>query len=91
GIDPARLVFGGFLPPARHLARYAQADLLLDTTPSAGHTTMSDALWAGCPAVTVEGAAFASRVAAGLLRAVGLPDLIAPDLEGYEALARALA
>ncbi|MFX8565761.1 hypothetical protein ABTL91_19475, partial [Acinetobacter baumannii] len=58
GIDPARLVFGGFLPPARHLARYAQADLLLDTTPYAGHTTMSDALWAGCPAVTVEGAAF---------------------------------
>ncbi|MBN9527328.1 MAG: tetratricopeptide repeat protein [Alphaproteobacteria bacterium] len=91
GIDPARLVFGGFLPPARHLARYARADLLLDTTPYAGHTTMSDALWAGCPAVTVEGAAFASRVAAGLLRAVGLPELIASDLEGYEALALALA
>ncbi len=91
GIDPARLVFAGFLPPARHLARYARADLLLDTAPYAGHTTMSDALWAGCPAVTMEGPAFAGRVAAGLLRAVGLPELIATDPAGYEELAFALA
>lgn len=91
GIDPDRLVFAGFLPPARHLARYARADLLLDTAPYAGHTTMSDALRAGCPAVTLEGRGFAGRVAAGLLRAVGLSELIAPDLDAYEALAVALA
>ncbi len=91
GIDPARLVFARFLPPAQHIARYARADLLLDTIPYAGHTTTSDALRAGCPAVTLEGQAFAGRVAAGLLRAVGLPELIAPDLAAYEALAVALA
>lgn len=91
GIDPGRLVFAGFLPPARHLARYRLADLLLDTAPYAGHTTMSDALWAGCPAVTLEGRAFAGRVAAGLLRAVGLSELIATDLASYEALAVGLA
>jgi len=91
GIDPDRLVFAPFVAPARHLARYRVADLLLDTTPYAGHTTMSDALRMGCPAVTLEGASFAARVAAGLLRAVDLPELIATDLDGYEALALALA
>ncbi|MEO5735404.1 MAG: hypothetical protein ABIN96_02225, partial [Rubrivivax sp.] len=67
------------------------ADLFLDTWPVNAHTTASDALWAGLPLVTMQGGAFAARVAASLLQAVGLPQCVTSDLAAYEALARSLA
>ena len=76
GIDPSRLVFAGRLPPDEHLARHRLADLFLDTLPYNAHTTASDALWAGLPVLTCKGEAFAGRVAASLLHAVGVPELI---------------
>ena len=91
GIDPARLVFAPPRPLAEHIARYRVADLALDTLPYTGHTTTSDALWAGCPVVTCLGGSFASRVAASLLNAAGLPDTITRSLAEYEELAVALA
>jgi predicted O-linked N-acetylglucosamine transferase (SPINDLY family) len=91
GVDPARLVFAGRLPPAEHLARHRQADLFLDTFPYNAHTTASDALWTGLPLLTVPGQSFPSRVAASLLEAVGLPELIAPTPDDYERQAIALA
>lgn len=91
GIDPARLAFVGPAPLAQHLARYRAIDLCLDTFPYTGHTTTSDALWMGVPVVTRQGDGFAARVAASLLHAIGLADLIADDNAGYEALALALA
>jgi len=91
GIEPARLVFASWLPPHRHLARYALADLFLDTKPVNAHTTASDALWAGLPVLTCRGGAFAGRVAASLLHAAGVPELITVDLPRYEELAVALA
>jgi protein O-GlcNAc transferase len=59
-----------------HLARHAAADLFLDTFYYNGHTTASDALWAGLPLVTRLGDTFAGRVAASLLNAIGLPELV---------------
>ena len=91
GIDPSRLVFAGRLAPDEHLARHRLADLFLDTLPCNAHTTASDALWAGLPVLTCLGEAFAGRVAASLLHAVGVPELIAGNLEDYEALALKLA
>jgi predicted O-linked N-acetylglucosamine transferase (SPINDLY family) len=91
GIDPARLVFAGRLPPSEHLARHRVADLFLDTLPYNAHTTASDALWAGLPLLTCRGETFAGRVAASLLHALDLPELIAPTLQDYESLALALA
>lgn len=91
GIDPARLVFAPRLPHAEHLARHRLADLSLDTLPCNAHTTASDALWAGLPALTCTGATFAGRVAASLLAAVGLPELVTGSLQEYEDLAMALA
>ncbi|QQO14256.1 tetratricopeptide repeat protein [Bradyrhizobium diazoefficiens] len=91
GIDPARLVFADRLPAPEHLARHRAADLFLDTLPYNAHTTAADALWAGLPVLTCLGATFAGRVAASMLRAVGLPELIAPSLDDYERLAIALA
>ena len=87
GIDPSRLVFAGRLPPDEHLARHNLADLFLDTLPCNAHTTASDALWMGLPLLTCQGKAFAGRVAASLLHAVGVPELIASNLEEYQTLA----
>jgi predicted O-linked N-acetylglucosamine transferase (SPINDLY family) len=67
------------------------ADLFLDTLPYNAHTTASDALWAGLPVLTCQGVAFPGRVAASLLRAVRLPELVTHSLSGYEAAALALA
>lgn len=91
GIDPARILFAPRLPKAEHLTRQAQADLFLDTLYYNAHVTASDALWAGVPVITVLGQTFASRVGASLLTAIGLPELITPDLESYERLAVHLA
>ena len=91
GVDPARLVFAGRAKLADHLARHRLADLFLDTLPYNAHTTASDALWMGLPVVTCQGNAFAGRVGASLLKAVGLPDLVTGNLADYEALALRLA
>ena len=91
GVDPGRLVFARRLPQADHLARHCLADLFLDTLPYNAHTTAADALWSGLPVVTCLGESFAGRVAASLLRAINMPDLVTPDLESYERLALRLA
>ncbi|MBV8125497.1 MAG: acetylglucosamine transferase, partial [Paucibacter sp.] len=92
GIDPARLVYAGRVPKVEdHLVRYRQADLFLDTQPYNAHTTAADALMAGLPVVTHWGGAFPARVAGSVLCAAGLPELVAEDLAGYEALALNLA
>ena len=70
-----------------HLARHRQADLFLDTLPYNAHTTTSDALWVGLPVLTLMGQSFASRVAASLLNAIELPELVTNTQEEYEALA----
>ncbi|HEY1878248.1 MAG TPA: hypothetical protein VGG66_12295, partial [Rhizomicrobium sp.] len=91
GVDARRLIFAPKLAPDRHLARYLLADLFLDTLPYNAHTTCSEALWAGVPVVSCYGKAFHGRVAASLLKAIDLPELVATRLEGYEALALELA
>ena len=90
-VAPERLIFAPPVPADRHLARHRLADLFLDTRPVNAHTTASDALWTGLPLVTCTDEAFAGRVAASLLHAVGLPELVAHDLADYEAMALRLA
>lgn len=91
GVDPDRLIFAGRVERSQYLARLRVADLFLDTFPYNAGTTASDALWAGLPVLTCMGESFASRVAASLLSAIGLPELITSSLADYEALAIELA
>ena len=91
GVNPERLLFAKRLPLDEHLARHRSADLFLDTLPYNAHTTASDALWAGLPVLTCIGETFAGRVAASLLNAIHLPELITTAPEAYEALAIELA
>ena len=91
GVSPDRLVFGRHVPKPDHLARLQRADLALDTMVCNGHTTVSDALWAGLPVITTPGRHLAGRVAASLLEAVGLSSLVVWDPARYEELAVRLA
>jgi predicted O-linked N-acetylglucosamine transferase (SPINDLY family) len=91
GVEASRLIFVKRTSLTEHLARHRQADLFLDTFPYNAHTTASDALWAGLPLLTLMGESFASRVAASLLTAIDLPELITTTQEDYESLAIELA
>jgi predicted O-linked N-acetylglucosamine transferase (SPINDLY family) len=91
GIDPGRLIFAERMPLADHLARHRLADLFLDTLPYNAHTTASDALWVGLPVLTRVGCTFPGRVAASLLQAIGLPELITSTQDAYQRLAIELA
>ena len=91
GINEDRFVFATHMPVEEHLSRIKQADLFIDTLPYNAHTTASDALRMGLPVLTCVGNSFASRVAASLLNAVNLPELITTTQEQYESLAIQLA
>jgi len=91
GISPERILFAPDRPPDQHLARLSLADLFLDGLPYNAHTTGSDALWAGVPVLTRRGTSFPGRVAASLLTAAELPELVAESQEEYENLAVLLA
>ncbi|MBV9511146.1 MAG: N-acetylglucosamine transferase [Caulobacteraceae bacterium] len=91
GIARERIVFAPKLTNAHHLARYALADLFLDTAPYGAHTTASDALWVGVPVLTLSGRSFAARVCGSLVRAAGLADMIVDTAEAYVERAVALA
>jgi predicted O-linked N-acetylglucosamine transferase (SPINDLY family) len=84
GVDPERLFFADRIGKPKHLARHRLADLFLDTRYYTAHTSCSDALWAGLPVLTCPSDTFASRVSASILRAAGLPELVAQSFEDYE-------
>ncbi len=92
GVARERLVFAPFIASsADHLARLALADLFLDTQPYNAHSSAADALWAGIPVLSLRGSTFAGRVAASVLRAAGLPEMVTDSIKDYEALALELA
>jgi predicted O-linked N-acetylglucosamine transferase (SPINDLY family) len=87
GIDAGRFVYAENTSLQMHWARHANADLFLDTLPYNAHATAVDALGAGLPVLTCKGQALAGRVAASLLEALGLPELVTNTLEEYESRA----
>lgn len=91
GIDPSRLIYAPFAAPQAHLARLQLADAALDTLVCNGHTTTSDALWAGVPVITARGRHFASRVSESLLNAIALPELVGADPDDMVRIARLIA
>src|SRR5437763_928007 len=91
GVTPERLVFARYAPMAEYLARLGAADLFLDTLPYNAGATANDALWAGLPVLTCVGDSYVGRMAASMLHAIGLPDLVTSSLAEYEARALQLA
>jgi protein O-GlcNAc transferase len=91
GIEPQRLIFAPFAAPQDHSARLPLADAILDALVCNGHTTTSDALWAGVPVITCRGKHFASRVSESLLNAMGLPELVGSDHDDMVRIAKRVA
>ncbi len=91
GVAPDRLVFAGHAPHAEYLARFRAADLFLDTFYYNAGTTASDALWAGLPVLACKGNTYVGRMAASIVNAVGLPELVAGNPQEYEEIASRLA
>lgn len=91
GVSGDRLIFASTMAYDDYLARYRSADLFLDTLPYNGGTTASDALWAGLPVLTCMGVSFASRMAASMLIALDLPELVTRSSADYECAAIELA
>jgi protein O-GlcNAc transferase len=86
-----RIVFAEKLPKQEHMARLPLADMGLDTRIYGGHTTTTDALWAGVPVIALKGNHFASSVSSSILTAADLPELITDGIDGYIELAVSLA
>lgn len=91
GIDQNRIIFAPKMELSEHLSRISVADLFLDTFPYTAHTTATDALWAGLPVLTRVGESFVSRVAASILSAIEMQELITYSQEEYETKAIELA
>jgi len=91
GVDKSRIIFAQHVPVEEHLNRIGMADLFLDTLPYNAHTTASEALRMGVPVITLIGNSFASRVAASIVTAVDMPELITQTQDEYESLAIELA
>lgn len=89
-INTDRIVFAPRETPERYLARYALADLFLDSFPFNGGTTANDALFMNLPILTRSGQTFASRMAGALLHALGFDELIVDNFNQYEAKAISL-
>lgn len=87
GISANRLYFAKFEEREIYLARYRLANLFLDTPAYNANTTGSDALWAGLPMITTPGTTYAGRGASSSLIALGLPELVLPNLDAYRDLA----
>jgi predicted O-linked N-acetylglucosamine transferase (SPINDLY family) len=90
GVDVNRFFWAKKLRVDDHLARIAHCSIALDPWPYGGHTTTSDALFAGVPVIALEGTNFPSRVSGGLLNATGLKSLVAKDKDEYVRLAARL-
>lgn len=86
-VDSARILFAQRVDQTSYLQRFQLADLFLDTFPYNAGTTASDALWSGLPVLTLQGETFASRIAASILQALEMPELIVDSLLEYENLA----
>jgi protein O-GlcNAc transferase len=85
-----QLIFAPAMRQAEHIGRLGHIDLAVDTYPYGGHTTTSDLLWSGAPVLTIRGTSFCARVAASLVTAAGLPELVAADADDYRSKGHAL-
>ncbi len=87
GVAGDRLIFEGLSSRTVGLEAYNRVDIALDPFPFGGCTTTADTLWMGVPVVTVAGSRWSGRMSQTILKAVGLEDWVAPDLECYVELA----
>ncbi|MDP9090154.1 MAG: tetratricopeptide repeat protein [Pseudomonadota bacterium] len=80
-----------WLPRDQFLGFLDEMDVYLDCPSFSGYTTAWQAIHRGVPIVTVEGEFLRQRLAAGLLRQIGITDQIASSREAYVDIAVRMA
>lgn len=91
GVGDHRIEVEAPSPRAELLDCYNRIDIALDPFPFNGGTTTAESLWMGTPVITKTGDRFVSHVGESILRAVGLPELIAEAWEDYIQIAENLS
>jgi protein O-GlcNAc transferase len=92
GLDPTRhLVLLPWQPRASFFGLLRSADVYLDTIGFSGFNTLMQAVECKIPCVTFEGRFLRGRLGSGILRHIGLDELVATDIDGYIDLATRLA
>ena len=95
--DAAKLEFDAhvciipYLPRSKFFGLMQQSALMLDTVGFSGFNTALQALEAGLPVLAREGSFMRGRLASGIMRRIGLPELVASTDETFIAAAVALA
>jgi predicted O-linked N-acetylglucosamine transferase (SPINDLY family) len=92
GLKPEQFLFSvPWLPRAAFLGLMRRADVYLDTIGFSGFNTLMQAVQVHLPAVTMEGRFMRGRLGSGILRRLGMPELIAETKTRYVDVAVALA
>lgn len=91
GVAPERLIFATKIAHEDYLARYALADLYLDTFVYNAGSTAVATCWSGLPMLTCPGPTNASRMGASICAAAGIESLICGSKAEYEQRAVHLA
>ena len=92
GLDPdAYLRVTPWLPRERFFGFLDEMDVSLDSPAFSGYTTAWQTVHSGLPIVTLEGEFLRQRLAAGLLRQIGIADTIASTRDEYVEIAVRLA
>ena len=75
----------------RYMERYLDVDIILDTYPYTGGRTTMDALYMGCPVVSLYGERRNTRFGYSILHSIGLDELAVSSKERYIECVTALA
>jgi len=88
GLDPQRVDWLELTAGCKeHLLQYRHMDVALDPVPNGGCTTTCEALWMGCPVITMAGSHYVSRMSTAVLSGAGLFEWIAESEQSYVRLA----
>jgi len=91
GVSPERVTFMQAVPLGEYYRAYQRIDVALDPFPYGGGTTTCDALWMGVPVVSLAGQTGVGRGGLSILSNIGLPELVARDVDQYIRIAAELA
>lgn len=91
GIDPVRLELRGPSELSLMMQEYLEVDIALDPFPYNGGTTSLQALWMGCPLISLQGKNFVSRMGASFLLHLGRSEWLAETHDDYVQIASQLA
>jgi protein O-GlcNAc transferase len=92
GLDPERVEWLPLTPTCEeHLMQYRHVDVALDPVPNGGCTTTLEALWMGCPVITLAGTHYVSRMSTAVMHGAERSDWICLTESAYVDLAVAQA